>query len=290
MTPSYTEYSIADSLKIVRMKDGVSVAVPDSYHHITPYVLEEQQDWFEDETDFLRAFLKPAMKVIDIGANFGIYSLIAASQVGKGGHVWSFEPTTVTAAYLNRSLQINGFDNVTLLQQALSDTTRTARLKLEENCEMNRLLGNDQTGLSEEISVLSLDQAVSKYGIKDIDFLKLDAEGEESRIIGGAQAFWMNESPLVMFEFKHNEEINSDLIEAFATLGFKMYRFHKGPGVLVPFQKDAPLDPLWLNLFCCRADRATTLEKKNLLQRSRPRTMLYLKETHVTWTAVIPRR
>lgn len=85
-------------------------------------------------------------------------------------------------------------------------------------------MGDEHTGPSEEIQVLSLDQAVSDYGMIDIDFLKLDAEGEELRIIKGAKSFWNDESPLIMFEFKHNDKVNTDLLGAFAALGFKMYR------------------------------------------------------------------
>ncbi|MBK7673942.1 MAG: hypothetical protein IPJ27_03790 [Candidatus Accumulibacter sp.] len=53
------------------MVDEVRVVVPDSLDLITPYVLLEQQDWFEDEIKFLRHLLQPGQKVIDIGANYG---------------------------------------------------------------------------------------------------------------------------------------------------------------------------------------------------------------------------
>lgn len=270
MTNSCNQFIPVSGMKLVPIRGGITVAVPDSYDHITPYVLEEQQDWFEAETDFLRACAAPGMRMIDIGANFGVYSLIAASQIGRQGQVWSFEPTSATAAYLRQSLEANGFENVTVLQRALSDTARTARLKLEENSEMNRLMGDEPIGPSEEIRVLSLDQAVGDYGMTDIDFLKLDAEGEELRIIQGARKFWNDESPLIMFEFKHNDRVNTDLIEAFAALGFKLYRYCPGPGVLVPFAEDTPLDALWLNLFCCRDDRATSLEERGLLSTEPP--------------------
>ncbi|WP_300450415.1 hypothetical protein [Accumulibacter sp.] len=49
------------------MVDNVRVVVPDSLDLITPYVLLEQQDWFEDEIKFLRRLLQPEQAVIDIG-------------------------------------------------------------------------------------------------------------------------------------------------------------------------------------------------------------------------------
>ena len=64
------------------MVDEVRVVVPDSLDLITPYVLLEQQDWFEDEIKFLRHLLQPGQKVIDIGANYGVYALSMAQAVG----------------------------------------------------------------------------------------------------------------------------------------------------------------------------------------------------------------
>lgn len=74
--------------------DGVRIVVPDSLNLITPYVLLEQQDWFEDEIKFLRGMLKPGQKVIDIGANYGVYTLSMAHAVGATGCVWAFEPAS----------------------------------------------------------------------------------------------------------------------------------------------------------------------------------------------------
>jgi hypothetical protein len=62
--------------------DGFCNVVPDSLELTTPYVLSEQQDWFEDEIRFLRRLLQPGMNAIDIGANYGVYTLAMAQVVG----------------------------------------------------------------------------------------------------------------------------------------------------------------------------------------------------------------
>src|SRR4029453_175899 len=102
------------------MIDGVRVVVPDSLALITPYVLREQQDWFEDEIKFLRQLLQPGDKVIDIGANYGLSTLSMARTVGPGGHVWAFEPASETASFLADSIAANGFAHVDLERSALS--------------------------------------------------------------------------------------------------------------------------------------------------------------------------
>ena len=53
-----------NSITTLTMTDGVRIVVPDSLDRITPYVLREQQDWFEDEIRFARRLLMPGDKVI----------------------------------------------------------------------------------------------------------------------------------------------------------------------------------------------------------------------------------
>ena len=72
--------------------EGVKIVVPDSLDLLTPYVLREQQDCFEDETKFLRHLLQPGQQVMDIGANYGVYTHSMARKVGASGRVWAFEP------------------------------------------------------------------------------------------------------------------------------------------------------------------------------------------------------
>ena len=72
---------------VLFMVDGVQVVVPDSLDLITPYVLREQLDFFEDELRFVRLVLQPGHKVVDVGANYGVYTLSMAKRVGATGHV-----------------------------------------------------------------------------------------------------------------------------------------------------------------------------------------------------------
>src|SRR5580658_2434669 len=54
---------------------GVRIVVPNSFNLLTPYVLYEQHDWFEEELGFLRRILRPGQNAIDIGASYGVYAL-----------------------------------------------------------------------------------------------------------------------------------------------------------------------------------------------------------------------
>ena len=242
----------------IKIKNNILISVPDDLTLMTPYVLLEQEDWFESEIEFVRYLLQPGMNVIDIGANYGTYALTAAKLVGVHGNVLAFEPASKTADYLKRSIELNSFGNIRLLQCALSDHDGKASLYLSENSELNTL--QQTVGINcETVRLRTLDDCHAESGIGPIDFIKLDAEGEEIKILVGANKLLKQQSPLIMFELRHANEVNVGLIQEFEQLGFKIYALVPGLNILAPFDSTAPIDPFQLNLFACKDDRAEIL-------------------------------
>lgn len=254
------------STTTLTLLDGVRIVVPDSLDLITPYVLREQEDWFEDEIKFLRRLLLAGQKVIDIGANYGVYALSMARSVGPTGQVWAFEPASATARLLAQGIAANAFTHVTLEQSALSSSSGTAELSLDENSELNALIRDrSPTGQRETVAVATLDECLVKHGWQDIDFVKIDAEGEEAHILKGGERFFARLSPLVQYEIKAGSELHLDLVEAFAALGYDSYRLVPGLDLLVPFDAGAQPDGFLLNLFCCQPDCAARLAARGFL-------------------------
>lgn len=250
----------------LQIAGGVRVVVPDSLHLITPYVLLEQGDWFEDEIKFLRCLLQTGQRVIDIGANHGVYSLSMAQTVGPTGRVWAFEPASATARLLAESIAVNGFAQVQLEKSALSDRCGTATLFLDTNSELNAIVSDAAPGsASETVPLLTLDECMQRQDWRDIDFLKIDAEGEEGRILAGGARFFAGLSPLVQYEVKAGRELHLGLVQQFAALGYASYRLVPGLDLLVPFDPAAVPDGYLLNLFCCKADRAAGLAAQGFL-------------------------
>lgn len=256
----------ATSITIV---NSIRITVPASPQFMTTYILQEQNDWFEDEIKFVRNFIKPGMKVIDIGANYGLYTLTIANILGKSGKVWAFEPTEATSACLKESISCNKFDNIKLIQSGLSDRLGTARLFTSPNSELNSLSKEASSGNQHEtISLLTLDHCKHKYGWESIDFIKLDAEGEESNILKKGKKTLSSLSPLIMFELKHGKSVNLPLINRFKSLGYDSYRLLPGLNKLIPFDHNEPFDGYLLNLFCCKEDKAKQLEDEGVIVRS----------------------
>lgn len=254
------------NLKTLTLFDGTKVCVPDSLNLITSYVLEEQCDWFEDEIKFIRKLIRPKQNIIDIGANYGLYTLAMARNIGQSGLLYAFEPCTSTAAILSESVKANGFNSVIIEKKALSNEEGKATLTINENSELNSINKNsNSSGLSEEVLVTTLDACMLRFDWKDINFVKIDAEGEEENIINGGLNFLKYNSPLIQFEIKDGNGLNLGLVESFRSLGYISYRLVPGLNVLVPWKENEVPDEFLLNLFCCKQDEAKRLSNLGLL-------------------------
>ena len=252
-----------DRLRIL-IQGGIEMTVPNDLKLISPYVLLEQEDWFEGEAPFVRKLFQPGENALDIGANYGVYSLIAAHAIGRDGRVWSFEPASSTAAFLSESLARNGFGNAKVEQYALSDREGTTELTLTGQAELNTLHAA-RGGNTETVRLRALDDWAQENGWPDIAFVKLDAEGEEPNVIRGGAQLFDRRSPLIMYEIRHGDKINLGLKDQFEAIGYKSYYLVPGLNLLAPFQADQPVDGFQLNLFCCKPDRARNLAARGLL-------------------------
>ena len=252
----------------VTIINDIKVTVPDVLNLMTPFVLQEQGDWFEDEIKFLRTYIKPGMKVIDIGANYGTYTLTMAKIIGDTGRLWAFEPASATADCLDQSINNNNFKNIKLIRAGLSNKAGKAKLFLSTNSELNSMTKDaGQAAGTETIKLLTLDSCLNDYKWQSIDFIKLDAEGEESNILKKGKNTLGSLSPLIMFELKHGNIVNQPLISKFNELGYDCYRLVPGINVLVPFDKDDAIDGYLLNLFACKKDTAVKLESEGVIVR-----------------------
>ncbi len=248
------------------IKNDITIIAPRSLRLITPFVLKEQNDWFEDEIEFIRHYITDGMKVLDIGANYGVYTLTMAKNIGSSGKLWAFEPTELTARYLAESIKVNKFTNISLLQMGLSNKTGKAKLFTSDNSEMNSLSKEAvQNSHGETISLKTLDYCMNKYNWTQLDFIKLDAEGEECNILKKGKNIFTSLSPLIMFEFKHGESVNLPLISSFKRLGYNCYRLIPALNILVPFNHNESFDSYQLNIFSCNKNKSNQLENEGWL-------------------------
>lgn len=246
----------------VVLKDGVLLCVSDSLDNMYSWVAVEQENWFEEEIDFLRVVCQPGWRAIDVGASHGIYSLVLASRGASA--VWAIEPASKPFERLCRSIRLNAFsDRVFPLRIGLSDAVRTARVSLAAQTECSSIDVSGNNKLGEEVQLVSLDYLLEEPLLRlgRIDFIKIDAEGAELDVCKGGQRFFCEQSPLVMFEVKHMSHLNLDLVSTFRSLGYGIYSLLPGLMCLRPFHpgEEHAFDFFALNLFACKIDRAAAM-------------------------------
>lgn len=251
----------------IRLSDGVTLAVPASLNSISTYVLLEQETWFEKECAFIRRWLKPGMTVIDIGANLGVYSLPMARQVAPNGRVFAYEPASEPRRLQEISRQLNQANNLEIVAAALSDGERQGRLAFGMSSELNSL---GSGGPGEDVRITSLDREEAARLWKSPDLIKIDAEGEEERILAGGRVFFERHSPLVLFEVKAGAVINTNLQSVFKHIGYECYRALAGEPILVRSDSLTPPDDYELNLFAVKPDRAQRVAADGLLVDTLP--------------------
>jgi FkbM family methyltransferase len=153
--------------------------------------------WYDyDEMHFLSRYLQPGDAVVDVGANIGIYTLLAASLVGDGGKVLSFEPGRVAFARLEENVRRNRLSQVEAICAAISE--RPGRLRFFQRCDLtNRLAAaSDEAGAEgiEDVTCITLDTALAGTRFA---FGKIDIEGAETMAFRGAQQILHQANPPV---------------------------------------------------------------------------------------------
>ena len=88
-------------------------------------------------TNFLKTILKKGMNVINIGANIGYFTLLAAREVGPDGKVFAFEPFPQTVELLKKNIDSNGYKNVEVISMAVSDRKEKSFLALKSDSGHN---------------------------------------------------------------------------------------------------------------------------------------------------------
>lgn len=164
---------------------------PDSPSASLVIYCDESHDYHE--MHFMRRYLRPGDSVLDVGANIGVYSLLAASLVGSVGRVLSFEPGPEAHRRLTENLLINQLDNVTVHACALGD--RIGVVDFLNQCDTTNRI---QTAVDKGKSVVSVPVARLEDIVKTVCTLgKMDIEGAEPIALLGAKRLLKDANPPV---------------------------------------------------------------------------------------------
>ncbi|HEX2093820.1 MAG TPA: FkbM family methyltransferase [Longimicrobiaceae bacterium] len=138
------------------------------------------------ETAIVRSWLRPGMTFLDVGANFGYFTLLAASRVGESGRVLAVEPSPYAYGRLVETVHNNALPQVQVHQLGLSTHAGTLNLYLSPSQFHSPTMSASSGGEPVEVPVRRLDDCMDEWGVGSIDLMKLDVEGHEPFVLAGA--------------------------------------------------------------------------------------------------------
>ena len=192
--------------------------------------------------------LKPGMVVLDIGANVGLYTALAAARVGEEGAVFAFEPEPKNHSLLQETIRLNGFRNVHAHEVAVSDVPGTVKLYLsDENMGDHRIYGEDTGREAVEVPMVVLDDFLASCGSRKVDVVKMDIQGAEEKAIAGMERILAENAELsILTEFwpwgvRRCGGDPSRLLRKFRELGFDVYQLDERAERMWPVSDDSKL-------------------------------------------------
>src|SRR5512138_27186 len=154
----------------------------------------------EHEFQIVRRTLSPSDVFVDVGANIGLYTLLASRLVGERGSVHAFEPLSDAYELLQKNVQFNQLTNVRLNPVALGEQAGEAELYVNQESTLTSMgrTGRGRVLSVKKVPIWTLDEYAAKTGVEKIDFLKIDVEGFEGHVLRGAGALLERSKSLVI--------------------------------------------------------------------------------------------
>ena len=207
------------------------------------------------EEEELRHFSQnchPGMGVLDIGANVGFWTALAARLVGPQGRVLAFEPDPSNFQCLQATLAANSFSWVEPYPLAASDQAGSIRLYLsEENCGDHRIYPHAQGTRSLDIQAVRLDDFLGEKQVSRVDLIKIDVQGAEAKVLSGLSTTLARHRPLIFFEFwpcglrQMGNDPVEDVLRYLERLSYQLHRIdHGGIHALDPDQFTSLIESL----------------------------------------------
>jgi FkbM family methyltransferase len=160
--------------------DGIRILLPRRF--VPHYV---QREYEPITRKMLSQVLQPGMVVLDVGAHIGFYALLAARLVGPEGKVHAVEPSEKTVAFLEASIELNGFSNITIHRCAAGNVRTTREFNITGSSDSNGFYDHPNIGTLRKVQVLQvpLDDLIEGR----VDVIKIDVEGAEIEVLEGME-------------------------------------------------------------------------------------------------------
>ena len=200
----------------------------------------------KEEIEAFCSFIKAGSVVLDIGANFGLYTLLAAK---RGAQVFAIEPDPGNARMLRHNVSLNGLEKqVMIFEMAATETDKALPLYRTQ-------LNSGESNIMEKGFLAGTIQGrtIDSLNLPPIDVCKMDIEGSELMALKGMQRT-LERSPQVKLFVEYAEVFrDSQALLQYLRMNFPTLRVMEAPQI-DPREKI----PSFCNLFATRAADQTS--------------------------------
>ena len=205
-----TEFRLPPSGIInIQVREGVHFKMATNQtSYVTKLLYWKGPDSFE-YTPIFEKLIPSCNAFIDIGANTGYYSLLAAAS-NPAIHVHAFEPAQGPLHYLRKNVFLNGLEKqISIHSTALSIESGEVKFYEVRNKKYSYLpynlggvgsLNEDTSKTAYTVKTETLDQFVTEKSISVVDLIKIDTEGTENFILQGAEETIRQFHPIIICE------------------------------------------------------------------------------------------
>ena len=218
-----------------------------------------------NEMVFLMHYLRPEDTFVDIGANVGVYSVLASGTTGAKS--LSFEPIPSTFASLKRNINYNNLqDKTELYNFGVGDKEETLVFSNSLDAINHVITDSNYSGSVTEIPVKPLDQLMENYSP---NFLKIDVEGFEANVINGAvETLKRSELRVIIMEtngLSDQYEFGQNYIHnKLLALGFTPNNYFPFERSIVPIATPNPQNTIYIRDLAFVENRVKTARKIKL--------------------------
>ena len=197
---------LGDHEALVQARWGSKIIVDTTDRLLAPWLLADGL-WESHITGWMHDFLEPGSVMVDVGANIGYFTLLAARRVGPTGRVVSVEAHPRLVQILRRNVAVNGhMETTTVHHMAAWSGPDRLQMYLRTHCAGNSSMGTfgDITDLADteemvEVEAKDLDSVLGD--LERIDLIKVDIEGSEVQAFRGLTRT-LERHPSVTIEFE----------------------------------------------------------------------------------------
>jgi FkbM family methyltransferase len=183
------EYMTIQDFQLAIDRTDISVSMPLLRGEYEPHLIK-----------FFRERLEPGMVFVDVGANVGLYSMLAAQIVGSSGKVFCFEPNSENCRLIMLSIHRNAFENISVFPFALGNKIGPVLFSTHIGSNGGLIPDTQDSLLNPSCAVMPMVRLEDMISEK-VDLIKIDVEGAEGLVVEGAKQLIERYRPIVTSEF-----------------------------------------------------------------------------------------